>query len=319
MTKLAVASPSFSRSEKLRAAILSVCDDVRFNDRDSIHSRADLIQFLEGCDGAVVGLHAIDEDVLKALPSLKILSKYGVGLNNIPVDLCKEYGVQVGWTGGVNRVSVAEQTLGFIISLVRNLYIGSDNNKRGVWKKNGGRQLSELTIGIIGFGYIGQQLNTFLRSFGCRVVVNDILDQGDLYCQEGVERMSVNDLLASSDVVTMHADLNDASYKMANAEMFKLMKESAYFINTSRGEVVDQQALKQALIKGEVAGAALDVYEVEPPTDLEFLTMPNVICTPHISGNSGAAIEAMGMSAIEHLKRYFAGHDSMVEAGVVVS
>lgn len=305
MTKIAVTSPSFSRSEVLRSAIERSFSDVKYNDQDAIHSERELIEFVGGANGLIVGLHQVTRPLLESCRSLEIISKYGVGLDNVPADLCGEFGVEIGWTGGVNRMAVAEQALALMISLSRNLYTGSQALKGGRWVKQGGRQLSELTVGIVGFGYIGQLLSRLLKPFGCRVIVHDVIDHGLLYTEIGVEPVSLSYLYEQSDVISLHVDLNEQSRFMINASSLKQMKPTAYLINTARGQIIKQEDLKHALITGEIAGAALDVYEEEPPTDREFLSLPNLICTPHIAGNSKAAVEAMGMSAIGHLERFF--------------
>tara|TARA_R110002167_G_scaffold52760_1_gene151979 strand:+ start:281 stop:1201 length:921 start_codon:yes stop_codon:yes gene_type:complete len=300
---IAVTSPSFSKSNVLRAEILKYFDRVKFNDKDSIHSEEDLIQFIDGCEGVVIGLHQITQNVLTRSKYLKMIAKYGVGLDNIPADLCEQHSVQVGWTGGVNRQSVAEQTLSLIIALTRNLYVGSNLLKQGQWVKDGGRQLSELTVGVVGFGFVGQLLSQYLKPFGCRILVNDIINCDEQAEKSGVICTSFETLIEQSDVVSLHVNLNSMSNRFINKAVFEKMKKTAYLINTSRGQIVDQAALKYALLNGNIAGAALDVYEEEPPKDREFLSLPNLICTPHIAGNAQAAVEAMGMSAINHLKR----------------
>lgn len=306
--KIAVTSPSFSRSVFLREEISKYFDQVKFNDQDQIHSEEDLIDFIDGCEGVVLGLHQVTETLLLKSEKLKILAKFGVGLDNVPVDLCEKYNVKVGWTGGINKQSVVEQTLSLIISLTRNLHLGSYYLKQGKWVKEGGKQLSELTIGIVGFGHVGQLLSQYLKAFSCRVLVNDIVNCHEQAEQAGVTCVSFERLIAESDVVTLHVNLNDLSHQFINDSVFKRMKKTAYLINTSRGQIVDQSSLKHALENGEIAGAAIDVYEQEPPKDSEFLNLPNLICTPHIAGNAKSAVEAMGMSAVEHLLNYVANN-----------
>lgn len=302
MMKIAVTSPSFSKSEFLRNEILKNFPQVKFNDQDEIHSEADLINFIDGCEGVVLGLHQVTENVLLNSDKLKILAKFGVGLDNVPVELCDKYNVKVGWTGGINKQSVVEQTLSLIISLTRNLHLGAYHLKHGNWVKDGGKQLSELTIGVVGFGHVGQLLSQYLMTFGCKVLVNDIVNCDEQAERTGVTCVSFDQLVEESDVISLHVNLNSMSHKFINQSVFEKMKNTAFLINTSRGQIIDQSALKYALINGDIAGAAIDVYEEEPPQDNEFLNLPNLICTPHIAGNAKAAVEAMGMSAIQHLK-----------------
>ena len=301
MMKIAVTSPSFSKSEFLRNEILKNFPQVKFNDQDEIHSEADLINFIDGCEGVVIGLHQVTENLLLKSEKLKILAKFGVGLDNVPVELCDKYNVKVGWTGGINKQSVVEQTLSLIISLTRNLHLGAYHLKHGNWVKDGGKQLSELTIGVVGFGHVGQLLSQYLMTFGCKVLVNDIVNCDEQAERTGVTCVNFDQLVKESDVITLHVNLNSMSHKFINQSVFEKMKNTAFLINTSRGQIIDQTALKYALVNGDIAGAAIDVYEEEPPKDLEFLSLPNLICTPHIAGNAKSAVEAMGMSAIKHL------------------
>ncbi|MBE0497299.1 MAG: hydroxyacid dehydrogenase, partial [Campylobacterales bacterium] len=148
--KITVTSPSFSGSRTLQHELLTYFPDAKLNLQGTRFSKEDLSRYIQDADGIVVGLEPIDEAVLSACPKLKIVSKYGVGLNNIDVEACTKRGVHVGWTGGVNRLSVAEMTLGYMLMLARNLYVTSNQLKNGIWNKSGGFQLSGKTVGIVG-------------------------------------------------------------------------------------------------------------------------------------------------------------------------
>jgi D-3-phosphoglycerate dehydrogenase len=192
-----------------------------------------------------------------------------------------------------------------MLGLCRNIYHSSQLLKSGHWIPDGGRQLSEKTIGIIGAGHIGKEVVRLLRPFSCRILVNDIIDQAEYYATQGMTEVSLEEIFASADIVTIHTPLTTATWHLVNQRTLSLMKSSSFLINTSRGAVVDQQALKDALRSGRLAGAALDVYEEEPPTDTEFLQLPNLLCTPHICGSAVESIRAMGLTAIKHLEDFF--------------
>ena len=301
-----VTSKSFSSHPILRAELSDAFPGTVFNESSRYYEQEALIDYFYDADGVVVGLEPITDDILSVCPKLKIVSKFGVGLDNVDQEACKNRHVHVGWSGGVNRRGVAEMTLCFMIGLSRRLFI-SAHSLRGSndWSKLGGSDLSGQIIGIIGVGLIGKEVIRLLKPFGCNILVNDIVDQSDFYRKEDVIETSKEDIYASSHVVSIHTPLNETTRRLMNAETFSRMKDDAYFINVARGGIVDQNALKHALKVGQIAGAAVDVFEVEPCDDQEFLNLPNLYCTPHIGGSSAQSILAMGRSAIGHLVNYF--------------
>jgi phosphoglycerate dehydrogenase-like enzyme len=300
--KIAVTSPSFSKNEILKKELKKIFQDVKFNEEGIRFNKRELIEYLKDCDGAIIGLEKIDKEVLDNLPKLKYISKYGVGLNNIDLEECKKRNVKIGWKGGVNKLSVAEMTLGFMLMLARNLYFTSIQLKNGVWNKDGGFQLSGKTIGIIGVGFIGKELVRLLKPFNCRILVNDIIDQYDFYIKNNLIKASKEEIYKNADFITIHTPLTEKTKNMITLKELKSMKKTAFLINTARGGIVNEKDLKYALINKIIAGAALDVYETEPPTDEELLNLPNLICTPHIGGNAKEAVLAMGQSAIKNLR-----------------
>ncbi len=300
--KIAVTSPSFSKHPELIKAMNDTFTDFKLNTKGVRFNEEQLIEYLRSFDAAIVGLDKINDAVLKALPSLKIIAKYGVGLDNIDIEACKNHNVKIGWTGGVNRLSVAEMVLGNTLSLLRNLYQSSNLLSAGEWKKDGGVQLSRKTVGIIGVGFIGKELIRLLKPFNCTILVNDIKEQAEYYKEVGAIEVTKNEIFEKSDVISIHTPLTDATKYLVNTATLSLMKETAIVINSARGGIVNEKDLFYALKNKNIAGAALDVYEIEPPTDTELLALPNLICTPHIGGNAKEAVKLMGMSAINHLK-----------------
>jgi len=295
---IAVTSHSFGRDPYLREQLLHFFPNSLLNHEKRKLSREALTEFVKPAAGIILGTDPVDAGLLESCPQLKFVSKYGVGMDNIDRTACEAHGVQIGWTGGVNRLSVAEQVLGFMLSLSRNLYQSSVNLKAGTWEKQGGSQLTGKTIGIVGLGHIGKELVRLLQPFSCRILVNDIIDQSEFCLQYDLTPMSLEDLVSQADIMTIHTPLTVSTRHLVNLDVFECMKSDAFFINTSRGGVVNQLHLKEALGKGLIAGAAIDVYEDEPAPDPELLGLSNVYCTPHIGGNSKEAIRAMGCSAI---------------------
>jgi phosphoglycerate dehydrogenase-like enzyme len=303
--KIKATSTSFSKHPRLRAALLESFPDAEFNDDGRKYTRAELIDYIKDADGLVLGLESVDDDVLAACPNLKIVSKYGVGLDNLDQQACKDRGIAVGWTGGVNKRSVAEMDLCFMLGLARGLYRTSLDLMDGRWNKDGGFQLSGKTVGVIGLGFTGSEIIRLLQPFGCRILGNDIIDKSALCAELDIEHVEKDQLFRESDFILMHTQLTDLTHHLINSDTLEIMKSTAFVINTARGPIVKHEDLKRALIDGTIAGAALDVYEEEPPTDMEFLQLPNLFCTPHIGGNADEAVMAMGMSAIGHIKEFF--------------
>jgi D-3-phosphoglycerate dehydrogenase len=192
-----------------------------------------------------------------------------------------------------------------MLGLCRNIFASGFKLKHAEWKKNGGWQLTGKTVGVIGCGNIGSDIINLLTPLQCTLLVCDIIDKSE-FCQEhNATQTSLENLVAKSDIVSLHVPLTSLTAKMVGKKFLNQMKPTAYLINTSRGDVVDQDVLKKTLMQGGIAGAALDVFAEEPPADEEFLSLPNLMVTPHIGGNAKEAVEAMGRAAIQHLVSFF--------------
>lgn len=264
-------------------------------------SQDELIDFLSQCDIAIVGLDKITEKVLSKVPKLKAISKYGVGLDNIDLEACERHKVKILHTQGVNKRSVSELALGCMLSLNRNIYVTSNDLKAGNWNKSGGVQLSSKIVGIIGVGNIGKDLVNLLKPFGCKILVNDIIEQSKYYEENSLIETTKDDIFKNADIITIHTPLTPQVKYLINKDTLSMMKPNAIVINTARGGIVNQDDLKWALKNNIIAGAAIDAYEIEPPEDKELIALPNLISTPHIGGNAEEAVKAMGLAAINNI------------------
>ena len=299
--KVAVCSRSFSKNPVLRTELQARYEQVTFNETGRQLEGDELIAFLRVHDKAIIALERIDDHVLAALPELKVISKYGVGLDMIDLDAMHRQGKRLGWTSGVNKRSAAELTLAFAIIMLRHVPAANREVLAGIWRQLMGGVLSGRTVGIIGCGNIGKDLIRLLQPFGCPILVNDIRDYRDFYAEYAIEAVSKEELLARADVVTLHVPLDDSTRDMLTSERLGLMKPTSILINAARGGLVDEAALKQALIEKRIAAAAFDVFTNEPPEDKELLQLPNFLATPHIGGSAEEAILAMGRAAIDGL------------------
>jgi phosphoglycerate dehydrogenase-like enzyme len=302
--KVKVANIAFSKNNFLVQKLFEEFPDAVVNSKGTRINYPETIEYFADADAIVVGLEKIDDDLLSKLPNLKMIAKFGVGIDNIDIDSCLKKNILVGWTGGVNKRSVAEMTLGFMITLCRNLFVTSNQLKEGLWNKNGGTQLSGKTVGIIGFGNIGKELVKLLKPFGCKIIVNDIINLEKFNESFDFQQVSKDYMFREADIISIHTPLSSETRNLINSSVFEIMKPSSFIINTARGGIINEIDLKEALEKGLISGAALDVYNEEPPSDLDLLKQNNFICTPHIGGNSYEAVVAMGMSALDHLLNF---------------
>ncbi len=302
---IAVTSPSFSKNKILQNEIYKYFPNAKLNLDGIKFNQYELIEYIKDADVIIVGLESINKEVLDKCLRLKMISKYGVGLDNIYLEECKKRDIKIGWTGGVNKLSVAEMTLGFMMMLCRNLFVTSNQHKCGTWNKLGGFELSGKTIGIIGVGYIGKEVIRLLKPFNCNILVNDIINQDKYYAENNLKEVSKEKIYNTCDIITIHTPHNNDTNNMVDLEVLKTMKKTAYILNTARGGIINEEDLKYSLQNNIISGAGIDTYVEEPPTDKEFINLPNLICTPHIGGNSQEAVESMGMSAIKHIKEFY--------------
>ena len=303
--KVVVTPPAFCKSEYLKSKLSSLFPNTVYSQKNNYLSESELIGFLKNADAAIIGRDSITKATLEALPQLKIISKYGVGLDNLDIFSIKEKGVELAVTAGTNKRSVAELTLSFMLGLCHRTFIGAERIKRGEWIREGGHNLSGKTIGIMGCGNVGKEVVHLLKPFGCVILVCDIEDRSEFCRDQEVTESSIGSLIEKSDIVTLHVPLTDLTRNMIDETVLRKMQANAYLINTSRGAVVNPSALHKALVSGEISGAALDVFCSEPPDDMAFLELPNLMVTPHIGGNSVEAVEAMGQAAIDNLVEFF--------------
>jgi len=305
MPRIKVTSRSFSGNEELRQSLRNDFPDAVFNEEGRSFTTPELIDYLSDADGAIIALEILDRPVIDSLPKLRVVAKYGVGLDNIDVEYLRATGRSLAWQGGVNRRAVAELALCFMIGLSRNVFGSGRELSSGRWNPHGGVDLTGKTIGIVGCGYVGMDLLSLLQPFRCRLLVNDILDRRAAILPFGAQQADFANLLAESDVLSLHIPLTPETRNMIDRESLGRMRPSAVLINTSRGGVVDQEALCQALRDGTIAGAALDVFVEEPPIDRRMFELKNLMMTPHIGGSSREAIRAMGEAAIQGLRDHF--------------
>ncbi|MCU4181544.1 2-hydroxyacid dehydrogenase [Bosea sp. BH3] len=246
-------------------------------------------QIIAEADYAISGQVAVSGDVLRAAKKLKLLHKWGVGYDNLDIATAKELGIRVARTTGSNAVPVAEFAIGLMFSSLRFLAHGHAELKKGKWITGNipGEtfMLSGKTVGIVGFGAIGKNVARMLKGFGCTILYNKRQPlPADEEAVLGVSYATIPELLERADIVSLHCPMTPETANLIDAAAFRAMKKSAILVNVARGGVVDEVALVEALRAKEIAGAAMDVFSVEPlPADSELLTLDNLVVTPHLA------------------------------------
>jgi D-3-phosphoglycerate dehydrogenase len=300
-TPVAVTSRSFSRNKTLRDELQSRYENVKFNDEGLNLSGRALVEFLKGFPKAIIALEVLDKEIIEQLPDLKILGKYGVGLDKIDLEALDRKNILLGWKPGVNCRSVAELALSFMIALFHQTPAATSEVLAGTWRQHIGKQLSRKTVGLIGCGHVGQDVVRLLKPFDCNILVHDKRTYDKFYSDHAIKPVALDELMRTADVVSVHIPLTRETRGMISSELLSNMDPHSYLVNTARGCIVDEQAVKKMLQNNLLAGAAFDVFAEEPPTDQELLHLPNFLVTPHIGGSSEEAILAMGRAAIAGL------------------
>jgi D-3-phosphoglycerate dehydrogenase / 2-oxoglutarate reductase len=265
---------------------------------------ADLLKYAGQFDGIICGDDKFTAAVIeKCVPRLKVIAKWGTGIDSIDQVAAARMGVKVRNTPNAFTLPVADTVMAYMLAFARRQPWMDQAMKGGTWKKINGRSLSECTLGVVGIGNIGKAVFRRARGFGMKLLGNDIIPIGrEFILENGVQMVSLKELLSQADFVSLNTDLNPSSYRLINAETLSWMKPSAVLINTSRGPVVDEKALIAALTSGQIAGAAMDVFEDEPlPADSPLLKMDNVMLAPHNANSSPAAYEHVHWNTIRNM------------------
>ena len=278
--------------------------DVVIADVEERLTAEEILRYAGQFDGAICGDDAFNQQVISAcLPRLKVISKWGTGIDSIDKAAADEAGIMVGRTPNAFTLPVADTVFGYMLAFARQQPWMDRAIRNGDWAKFPGRSLSECTIGVVGVGNIGQAVLRRARAFGARLLGNDIVPvEPDFVLENGVEMTTLADLLGSADFITLHTDLNPTSYHLMNPTTFGQVRRGAVLINTSRGPVVEEAALIAALQSGRLGGAALDVFEVEPlPLESPLRAMDNVMLGSHNANCSPAAFERVFWNTVRNL------------------
>jgi len=271
----------------------------------------EVVSAVEGFDAVIVRSRTkVKADVIQRAAKLKVIGRAGVGLDNIDVDAAKQRGIAVYNSPESLTNAVAELALGLMIAAARGVGTGYCNLKNGVWVKESlmGTELSGKTVGIVGFGRIGRRLAELLKPFNVKVLAYDILPPDETVLDAlSAKLVGLDELLVASDFISLHLPGGPSMRGFIGADRLSKMKKTSFIVNTSRGEVLDENALVNALKSGSIRGAALDVFAMEPPTNKELLSLDNIVFTPHIGGQTleaqASAATIIAQKIVDHLSK----------------
>ncbi|MGN1004033.1 MAG: phosphoglycerate dehydrogenase [Oscillospiraceae bacterium] len=285
-----------------QAGLKVVCNNTGY-----IFSKEQMLEKIADCDGVIVGVDPMDEDVISAAPHLKAIAKYGTGVDNIDLDAAAQRGIKVSVTTGANSEAVADCAFGMLIAMARKLVTIDAECRKKNWKKITTKDVSRATLGIVGMGAIGKLMIRRALGFDMHVIAYDPMWDDAFAGQYGVERVSLDEIFTRSDYISLHVPLIPSTREMVGAKQFNMMKNDAVLINCARGELIDEEALLNALEQKEIGGAALDVFVKEPPDDPRWYTLDNLLLGSHCAASTTGAALNMGRMATTNLIRDLEG------------
>lgn len=291
--------------------------EVRYNPFSRPLSAAEVKEAVQGCQGYIAGLDSIDSEALSGADGLRVIARYGVGVSNVDLRVAEARGIVVTNTPRANTASVAELTIGLMLSAARAIPQLNHRVHNGEWPRHTGFSLSGKTIGLVGLGAIGREVAMRLNAWSVRLLAYDPY-AGSEAASLQVQLVSLEKLLAESDVVTLHVPATPETYHMIGARSLAAMKRGAILVNTARGELIDHAELVRALTSGQLSAAALDTFEREPPVkDDPLFKLPQVVTTPHSGAHTDAAVEAMGWGALHDCLAVLKGEEPTNRVPVV--
>ena len=307
--KVLVTPTSFgSQDPRLKEELESQVGEVIYNTTGKPLTSLQLQEMLVGVDGFIAGLDVIDSAALTAADQLKVIARYGVGYNNVDLQAAREKGIIVTNTPGANAVAVAELTVALILDLLRPILPAAAQTRSGEWPRFKGFSLEAKVVGLLGLGAIGKETAKRLAGFGCRILAYDLYPDEEFALNNDIELVDFEELLATSDVISLHLPGTPETTGIVNDEFLNKMKVGAWLVNTARGDLILEDALLRALESGKLRGAALDVYRTEPPCkENPLLKMDQVIATPHMGAHADSATNAMGWMALNECLAVLSG------------
>jgi D-3-phosphoglycerate dehydrogenase len=284
-------------------------DEVIYNPTGRPLAEEELIPLLEDCDGYIAGLDFITAGVVESCKKLKVISRYGAGVDRVDVDAASRCGIAVCNTPGVNAEAVADLAFGLILSVARRIPALDRLTKEGKWTRSTGIELFGKTIGILGLGAIGKAVAKRASGFSMRVLAFDPYMDESYARINGIEAAAFDDTVKNSDILSLHLPLNDETRHVINGEVMRGMKQGAIIVNAARGGLIDEHAACELLKSGHLGGLGLDAYEEEPPKTSPLFEMDNVVATPHTGAHTREATANMASLAVSNLIDVLSGKE----------
>lgn len=264
-------------------------------------SRQQILEAIPEMDTLLVGVEPADAEIIAAGKNLKVISKHGVGIDNIDVAAAESRGIKVTNTPGANSDAVADFTFGLLLDAARGITFGDRSLRAGQWPRISGASVYGKTLGIIGLGAIGRGVALRAKGFQMRLLGYDVFWNEAFAQEHGIQRVSLEQIYRESDFITIHAALTNETRNMITMNQFRMMKPSAILVNAARGSIVNEADLYTALSSGIIQGAALDAFSVEPAKNLPLFQLDNVVVTPHLGAFSKDAMTQMSIMATENI------------------
>ena len=313
--KLLIGANSVSKPQyaAIHEKAKEVFDEIVLNPFGRTLTSEEIMERWEDVDAILAGTEKYTAEMLKnAPPSLKVISRHGVGLESVDLVAAKAQGITVCNTPGANADAVAEAAMGLILSVLRKIPLSDHYVRSNNWKRSEGRLIKGQTVGVIGMGNIGKGVIRRCQGFGATFMAYDPYFDETFGAEHNVVRASVEEVLKTADIVTLHLPSTPETHHIINAETLAMMKPGAVLINTARGELVDEAALYEALKSGHLGGAGLDVYSSEPIYNSPLFELDNIVVTPHMAGNTSDTTMNMGMWALENAMKVVTGQEGAV-------
>ena len=302
--KILITPTSFLKpvNAKAKEMIEAFADEVVYNPHSRPLTAGEVAALLPGADGYIAGLDTISAEALAGAPeSLKVISRYGAGVDRVDLAAARARGIVVTNTPGTNSTAVCELAFGLMLSLARRIPQLDAAVKSGGWPRTSGMELAGRTLGVVGFGAIGKKLAVRAKAFEMDVIAYDPYFDAAFAAEHGIRQVTLEELFPQADVISLHVPLTEQTRHMIGAAQIAAMKPGALIINTARGGLIDEAAAAEALKAGKLGGVGLDAFEVEPPQDSPLMGLDNVVMTPHAGAHTDEAVAAMGMMAVQNL------------------
>lgn len=276
--------------------------EIVMNPYGRILTQEEMMREVADIDGVIIGVDPLNREVLQQASRLKVISKYGVGTDNIDIQFAKERGIPVTVTPGANSDAVADYALALMLAAARKVPLIDRECRKRNWSKITTVDVWQKTLGLIGMGQIGKGVALRAKGFNMKTIAYDVVPDVDFAAKHGLIYMdSIESVLREADFISLHLPLTQQTHHLIRAEHFAIMKANAVLINTARGGLIDEEALYKALKKGQIWGAGIDVFEQEPPSNLDLLTLDNMVIGSHSAASTFQAVDNMGNQAANNL------------------